>query len=90
MKIVLAVLLSLCLAVGVAFGGAANMVTGEGVTTETKIPNYVQQDEEGNGRPQHMNIVRPDGEELNPVERRIIVRDTVISNRQNLQNRAGE
>jgi len=92
MRIALLVVLSICLACGVAFGGAANTVTGEEkpVTTETGIPNYTVQDEDVNGRPQHMDTDDRTAEELNSVERRIIVRDTIITNRPNLQNRAAE
>jgi len=92
MRIALLVVLSICLACGVAFGGAANTVTGEKkpVITETGIPNYTVQDKDVNGRPQHMDTDDRTAEELNSVEQRIIVRDTIITNRPNLQNRAAE
>ena len=93
MRIALIVVLSICLACGVAFGGAVNTVTGDQeqpAKTESGIPNYTQQDENVNGRPQHMDTDDRDAEDLNSVERTIIRRDTIITNRQNLQNRAGE
>ena len=93
MKVVLIVLLSICLACGVAFGGAANYVTGDQdqvVAYKSKIPNATQQDEDVNGRPQHMDTDDRDAEQLNSVERRIISRDTVISNAPALVNRSGE
>jgi len=92
MRIALIAVLTFCLACGVAFGGALNTVAGneEQPATETTIPNYTAQDEDVNGRPQHMDANKEDGEDLNPVEQRIIVRDTIITNRQVLQNRAGE
>jgi hypothetical protein len=93
MRIVLTVVLTLCFACGVAFGGAANYATGDQdqkVAYQTKIPNATLQDEDVNGRPQHMDTDDRTAEELNSVERTIIRRDTIITNRQNLQNRAGE
>jgi hypothetical protein len=90
MRVVLTVLLVLFLAGGVAFGDATNFVTGEGTQVPAKIPNLAQQDQDVNGRPQHMDTDDRTAEELNSVERTIIRRDTIITNRQNLQNRAGE
>jgi len=83
MRTVLIVVLTLCLACGVAFAGAENTVVGneEQATTETGIPNYTQQDEDGNGRPQQLDTDDRSAEELNAVERTIIKRDTIISNR---------
>ena len=93
MRVALLVLLSICLACGVAFGGAANTVTGDEqpATTETGIPNFTIQDKDVNGRPQHMDKTGgKEGDELTPVERRIIVRDAIISNRGNPSNPAGQ
>ncbi len=89
-RVVLIVLLSICLACGVAFGGAANYVTGDqdqDVAYKSKIPNATEQDEDVNGRPQHMDTVDDqDAEDLNSVEQTIIRRDTIRSNRQLLNN----
>ena len=93
MRIVLIVVSVICLAGGVAFGGAANYVTGspdQEVVYQAKIPNATLQDEDINGRPQQLDTDDRTAEELNSVERTIIRRDTIITNRQNLQNRAGE
>ena len=93
MRIVLTVVLTLFLACGVAFGGATNYVTGspdQEVVYQAKIPNATLQDEDINGRPQHMDTDDRSAEELNSVERTIIRRDTIITNRSALQNGAGE
>ncbi|GAF95066.1 unnamed protein product [marine sediment metagenome] len=88
MRAVLIALLSICLTCGVAFGGAANFVTGEQDhqikvhQPESEIPNTTILTEDTNGRPQKLDKRGDeDGTDLNPTERRIIIRDAVISNR---------
>ena len=92
MRIILAVLLSLCMLCPVAFGDELTSNATPDVKVEgTTIPAYTNTGEEVNGRPQHLDANGvPIAEDLNPVERRIIVRDTIITNRPNLQNRAAQ
>ena len=95
--VLIAVLLSIFLSSGFVFGQTANFVTSgedhaiKSHEPESSIPNMAQPDEDVNGRPQKMDT-RGDteGTNLTPVERTIIYRDAVISNRPNMQNRAGE
>jgi len=67
-------------------GGSGDQIA----TTGSEIPNYAEQDENVNGRPQHLDTDDRTAEELNPVERKIIMRDTVISNSQLIKNRKGQ
>lgn len=74
-----------------AFG---DQITGWSTPDEqvggSNIPAYTNTNEEGNGRPQHLDTDDRTAQDLNPVERRIITRDTIISNRQNAQDNAGQ
>jgi len=86
MRIVLIAVLSLCLVfAGTAFVFAEDQATDNQATQviepEAGIPNYTQV-EDGNGRPQQMDTDDRTAEELNSVERTIIMRDTIISNRE--------
>ena len=84
MRIVLAVLLSLCIMCPVAFGDQLNSNANVQESDVKKIPQYTNTNghTDGNGRPQHLDTEnRENGASLNPVERTIIMRDTVITNR---------
>jgi hypothetical protein len=56
-------------------------LTGENETQiqSAKIPNMTE-DEGTNGRPQHLDTDDRTGEDLTPVEQKIIQRDTIQSN----------
>lgn len=91
----LIILLALLFITSPAIGNdASKYVIGEDdkliVTTEGGIPDYTEQDETVNGRPQNLDTDNRTAEELNSVERRIIMRDTIITNRQGLQNLGGQ
>jgi hypothetical protein len=54
---------------------------------EEGIPNLVTEDADTNGRATHLdNKGDEEGDELNPVERRIIILDAIISNAPALAN----
>ena len=64
-----------------------NTATGVEVATESGIPNMATEGEDVNGRPQKLDKKGDeDGTHLNPVERRIIIRDAIISNAPALGN----
>ena len=93
MRIVLAVLLSLCIMFpAISFG--EELTDDELSAQQTqKISDWSEPAQTVvivNGRPQHLDTDDRTAEELNAVERTIIRRDTIITNRQNLQNRQGE
>ena len=93
MRLVLAVLLTICmLCPAISFGEEVTDDALSAQQTQT-ISDWSEPAETVvtvNGRPQHLDTDDRTAEELNSVERTIIRRDTIITNRQNLQNRQGE
>jgi len=85
-KVVLVICVIICmLASGAIYAqDAAQPVTPTVTAAETEgaIPNYTDQEpEETNGRAAHLDKDKESGEDLSPVEIKIIRRDTIISNR---------
>lgn len=78
--LVLAVFLCTSL-IAIADEGIPNLAT-EQETVQSGIPNMASEDKLPiNGRPQKLdNLGDKDGDEINPVERRIIIRDAIRSN----------
>ena len=93
MRLVLAVLLTICmLCPAISFG---EELTDDGLSAQKTqtISDWTEPAQTVvivNGRPQKLDTDDRTAEELNAVERTIIRRDTIITNRQNLQNRQGE
>jgi hypothetical protein len=80
----LVLLFILCsFSIAVAGSGIPNLTLSEPEITgiQQKIPNATVT-EETNGRPQHLDEDDRSAQELNPVEVKIIRRDTIQSNRQ--------
>ena len=83
MKKMLAILVGVILCIStMSYAAGIPNLTGENETPTVgqKIPNMAM-DEDTNGRPQHLDTDDRTGEDLTPVEQKIIQRDTIQSNR---------
>ena len=88
MRIVLSFVLValLCMSSVSAIAEEIPNMTEPQVVAEAAIPNTATEDADVNGRPQKLDTDDRTGEDLNPVERKIIRQDTIISNAPALAN----
>jgi hypothetical protein len=77
----LTLLVSLCIMPAITTAGSIpNLTNSDEQVVKPLIPNMAQDEDTTNGRPQHLDSDDRSAEDLNPVEKKIIQRDTIISN----------